>query len=140
LSAEVKSAVAGARGWVRLPFLPQKHQSEPEFVNRVVHAECGAAGASGNQVIPVPPGATRILNLRIAVAINTNQIQVTLFRVGANNAESPLILFQTINTVEDVTVAIEQNKQVLAADSHGLALLVKAMGKADIWLIAAEFA
>jgi hypothetical protein len=136
---------AGARcdGWVRLPFLPQTYRATPGFTLEVTHATSGATGAQGVMAIPIPAGATRIKNVRIAGRGNTGSIVVNVYR-GGWNSRTQTIVSESLTTPTNVLsqtfdeiVAITDG--LLDPQLHTVAIHVVATKGSDITLVAAEF-
>jgi hypothetical protein len=114
-----------------------------------VHSTSPATGATGSIDIPVPPGVTKILNLRIAGAKNPGGLTLTLQRVNILNPPqltitplfdpSPQVIAPTPTPFIN-TITIKPSFQPLHPETQAVALLVKANGESDIWFIGAEFA
>lgn len=152
LTKDVQATMAGARGWVRLPFLPKKTWDQPagasepvalpEFKNFIGRAECGASGAGGCLEIPVPPRATQIKTFKIGGAKNKAGLDLELWRIGPKREDFLLLLKQSIiGTVSGgfgETFKPDNDKRTLS-ENHALALFVRAKGEADIYFVAVEF-
>jgi len=142
----------GTGGWVRLPFKPARlyplrigNQLVPtdkayEFIIDEYKAYCDDQGARGSMGIPVPPGATKIVDFRIA-GFTSGIIKVHLFRTGwnlhENKPEDRKLLTETVKGPkfhQDISV-----KEGNLDESHAVAVSVEAEKAAEIWFIAARF-
>lgn len=149
LSPDVRSRI-GARGWVRLPFRPDRllrpkrerekeRWLEGEFGLDIEFAHSDGRGARGTMAIPVPAGASYIREFRIA-GITQREINVHLIRTGWNpqdrKGESTTIFKETLrNAVFDQKFRAEQKLD----DFHSVTVSVHATGESEIWLVAARF-
>jgi hypothetical protein len=147
LSPDLRAAF-GARGWVRLAFKPlslrpKGHQwraDDSEFYADIAYAHCDRRGARGTMGIPVPAGATKIQEFRIAGASRGSKIRVQLFRTGWNMKEKR---GESVEIVNEEFVHAEFDKSFKAEreldEFHALSLAVFAEGESEIWLVAARF-
>jgi hypothetical protein len=89
--------------------------------------------------IPVPAGATRIREFRIAGASRGRKIRVQLFRTGwkdKQGGESTEILNEEFIHAEfDKLFPAEKELD----ETHALTVTVTAEGESEIWLVAARF-
>jgi hypothetical protein len=133
----------GAAGWVRLPFLPKKSGTASEFTHAVTHSTSSNTGASGVLEIPVPPGATKIKNLRIAGMNNVGQITILLWKGGwdliSNTNSWILLLNQTLVGTSNPFNEIFGLAQTLNSEADTLGLYVSASAVSDIELVTVEF-
>jgi hypothetical protein len=147
LAPELRSAM-GARGWVRLPFKPmsirpkayQQRPDEPFNVD-IAYAHCDAKGARGSMGIPIPPGATWVMEFRIAgSAKGGKKIRIQVYRTGWNPNEKKGEFTEILN--EEFYHAefdrIYRAERELD-DFHALSMVVHSEGEAEIWLVAARF-
>jgi len=152
-----KRAGAGlAAGWMRLPFKPVRlypvkidgrrvRIDEPEaelyeFIVDEFKAYCDEKGARGSMEVPVPPGATRIVGFRIA-GTTSGSVEVSVYRTGwnlrENRGEDTKLFTETVQAPKfhhEVPV-----REGSLDESHAVAVSVKAVGAAQIWLVAAKF-
>jgi hypothetical protein len=146
LAPELRSAL-GARGWVRLPFKPmglrpkgyQQRPDEP-FNIEISYAHCDGRGARGTMGIPVPPGATWVMEFRIAGVAKGKKIRIQVYRTGWNphekRGESTEILNEEFYHADfDKIYRAERELD----DYHALSIVVHSEGEAEIWLVAARF-
>ena len=147
LSPELRSAI-GTRGWVRLPFKPSKYkpkgmqwgpEAEGEFSVDVAYAHSDNRGARGTMAIPVPAGATRIREFRIAGTAR-RKVRVQLVRTGWNirdrKGEATEILSEEIiHGIFDGSFKAERELD----EFHSITVAVAAEGESEIWLVAARF-
>lgn len=128
------------RGWVCLPFLPEKYSSTAEFNHMVVHSTSSAA-AYGNIGFPVPPGASVVKGFRIAGASNSGTITLNLYRwslnVQNNTWDNQMILYANINPATPLNEFYAINSPLNGADAIGL--YVYASAASDITLVAVQF-
>lgn len=127
------------RGWMRLPFLPTPFaggvKQRGDFKLLGSRAVAPAEGADGCMAIPVPPGATRIRQLRIS-GTSTGIVRVRLECISANLA---------VNKVLDTTLQPLANAQApFSVDHHlgeddALMLIVQTNAAAEIFFVAVEF-
>jgi hypothetical protein len=149
LSPDLRSAL-GVKGWVRLPFKPIRlrprraaggfGEAEPEFSVDVHYAHSDTKGARGTMGIPVPAGATRILEFRIAGLSRGRKIRVQLFRTGWNSQDHKgdyleILKEEFVHADFDKRFKTERELD----EFHALTLDVFAEGEAEIWLVAARF-
>jgi hypothetical protein len=146
LSPELQLALS-SRGWVRMPFKPNRLRPKakdwgaemPEFQLDVAYAYSDLKGARGTMEIPVPPGAIRIREFRIAGTAR-RKVRVQLLRTGwdikQRKGESTEIMNkEIIHGVFDS--AFEADREL--DEFHAITVSVAAEGEAEIWLVAARF-
>lgn len=157
LAPDVKSGLR-ARGWVRLPFKPsrlfpmrvggrlvrpsEREAEAIEFIVDIASAYCDERGARGTMGIPVPAGAISIKGFRIA-GQTEGRITVELFRTGwsvaRNRGEHQKLFTEIIEGAGSFHRQVQVREGVLNAECDAVALSVEAQGRAEIWLVAAEF-
>ncbi|MBV9301596.1 MAG: hypothetical protein JOY62_01130 [Acidobacteriaceae bacterium] len=147
LSTDLR-AVIGTRGWVRLPFRPERlkprtvrwpQAGEGDFSLDVEFAHCDGRGARGTMAIPVPAGATRIHEFRIAGSTR-REVHVELLRTGWNPQErkgesTQLFREELRNSVFDQKFPARRELD----EFHALTVSIHATGESEIWLVAARF-
>jgi hypothetical protein len=157
LAPRLKSALRG-QGWLRLPFKPsrlfpvrvagrlvrpsEREAEASEFIIDIASAYCDERGARGSMGIPVPAGATAITGLRVVGEAN-GTITIELFRTGWNTArnkgEHQKLLTEVVQGAGSFHRHIQVRDSALNAEWDAVALTVEAQGKAEIWLVAAQF-
>lgn len=157
LAPRLKSALR-SQGWIRLPFKPsrlypvrvagrlvrpsEREAEVSEFIIDIASAYCDERGARGSMAIPVPAGATAIKGLRVAGEANAT-VTVELFRGGwnisKNKGEHQKLLTEVVQGSGAFHRYIQVRDGLLNAESDTVAVTVEAQGKAEIWLIAAQF-
>lgn len=147
LGPDVRAAI-GARGWVRLPFRPERLKpkalrwnpaGEGDFSLDLEFAHCDGRGARGSMAIPVPAGASRIHEFRIAGSTR-KEVNIELLRTGWNTRErkgesTSLLKEELHNAVFDERFSASRELD----DFHALTVSVHATGDSEIWLVAARF-
>lgn len=146
-------------GWLRVPFRPvpavewQKDQKgiPPFRVGRTEALSWDSAnagdkdrGAWGTMEIAVPPGASRITQLRIAGKENHDKIVVILYKGGWDQSEmkhyKEEILKKEINDQPYSTIFdIEAEKSAIDPEFQTLSLELRGMKRTSVSLIAVEF-
>lgn len=127
--------------WLRLPFLPQFTTPDKSFNLRDSYLEF-TSQAKSRLGIPVPPGATRIKNIKIYgkpknPSDSTDCGTMTLYRVdGETGFGDPIINEISIEFNTDVPVIGGQ----LDAKTHTLTLLIEVAKPLSIYMVAVEFA
>lgn len=147
LAPDLRSAL-GARGWLRLPFKPinlrpkgfHPRPEEGEFNVDAAFAHSDGRGARGTMGIPVPPGATKILEFRIAGMSRGRKIRVQLFRTGWNikdrkGEQTEILNEEFVHAEFDKFFKAERELD----EFHALSLNVMTEGETEIWLVAARF-
>ena len=147
-----------ARGWVRVPFKPsrpypvrvggrlvkpsEREAEAIEFIIDIASAYCDERGARGTMGIPVPAGATAIKGFRIAGEA-AGRVTVELFKTGwsvaRNKGEHQKLFTEVIEGTGSFHRQVQVREGVLNAECDAVAISVEAQGKAEIWLVAAEF-
>lgn len=147
LSPDLRVTI-GNRGWVRLPFRPERLKprtprwtpaGEGDFSLDLEFAHCDGRGARGSMGIPIPAGATRIHEFRIAGSTK-REVRVELLRTGWNpqerRGESTQIFREELrNAVFDQKFPAKRELD----EFHALTVFVHATGESEIWLVAARF-
>lgn len=131
--------ITSAGGWMRLPFLPRSFAGgsaeRADFILFGSYAQSPAEGADGCIEIPVPPGVTRIQQLRIG-GNSAASIIMTLECVGADGSVNSYLDGEEISSLEvsrDFTVNKSLN------DDDALVLIVQATGESRLYFVAVEF-
>jgi len=129
-------------GWVTLPFLPMKFQDFHEFQHVVTHSTSishpSGESNAGVMIIPVPPKATKVKNIRIN-GYSKEDVYFKLVRAGKTDVDTITVFENTAIGTMDSTVPIDLDKQSLDTEIHGLSLYVETTDESDIRLIAVEF-
>ncbi|MBW2662034.1 MAG: hypothetical protein JRD93_08635 [Deltaproteobacteria bacterium] len=127
---------AGLRGWVRLPFLPKKYLTgTEEFIHNYAFSMSGTKGAVGNMGIPVPPGATRMKNFRIAGTKNAVSIFIELHIIKLYSIEKTF-RFKIEGFPFDELFIIDRT---INAETGYIVVKVEAGGFSEIWFVASQF-
>jgi hypothetical protein len=157
LSEEIRARMGRTRGWVRLPFKPVPIErvriDNPDaeirdtaadfdigFIPGIGYSRAGSRGARGTMSIPVPAGARRIRNLRLA-GWTRSTIELSLYRTGwrNNRCEETEIHGESIAAPADGHLNHFARMDHKLDDDDALAAVVGAKGPARIFLLAAEF-
>ena len=125
----------GATGWVKLPFLPKKSREDTEFIHMDMYSLSGLEGATGNMEIPVPPGATRTKNFRIAGISNAKKIYISLYITELCHIKKTF-RFSIEGAPFDELFATDG---IINAETGYIALRVFASGASEICFVASEF-
>ena len=127
---------AGLRGWVRLPFMPMKYLTgAEEFIHSHAFSVSSSKGAIGNMGIPVPPGATRMKNFRIAGTKNAVSIVIQLYIINLYSPEK-IFKFKIEGFPFDELFIIDRT---INAETGYIFVEVEAGGFSEIWLVASQF-
>lgn len=147
-------------GWLRLPFRAEGlvnvdagEPLAPEFRVGPTEARSPASetpedqGAGGTMAIPIPPGARRVLQFRLAGEINEGEITVRLNRGGwnpdSNTHHFTTLIEQTIsggkNKPYQEAFSVPQEHRELDLEYHTLVVWLKSTRKSSVSLIALQF-
>jgi hypothetical protein len=147
-----KSAVPATpgAGWVRLPFEPVNlgrksggsikiDEAERFVVDDAGAAHCDHRGARGAMAIPVPPGAKKVVGLRVA-GETRGTVTVTLHRTGWNlqhnkGEKTELVMEVVQGETFHKDIPVESSLD----ESHTLKVAIVAQGESAIWLVATKF-
>lgn len=157
LLPRLKSALR-SQGWIRFPFKPsrlypvrvagrlvrpsEREAESSEFIIDIASAYCDERGARGSMGLPVPAGATAITGLRVVGETN-GTVTIELFRTGWNAARSKgehqKLATEMVQGAGSFHRHVNVRDSALDPEWDAVALTVEAQGKAEIWLVAAQF-
>lgn len=135
-----KRISSGVKGWVRLPFMPKKHSTSPEFIIERNYSRCPGGGAYGVMEIPIPAGITKINRFRIA-GYKAGKTRFTLYK-NSWDSESNKPMFQDLlrNYISGAPFnELFVINQSLDPETDNISLFVHTEDDSHIYLIAAEF-